>query len=69
MAKKNMSDIKVTTVINVYNHCISNSPHDHWSVDDEPILVDDEGIVQHLQLVVPNGFYVARSSSTCLWFG
>lgn len=58
-----MSDIKVKTVINVYNHCISHLPYDLWSVDDERILVDDEGVVQQLQLEVPNGFHVARSCS------
>lgn len=58
-----MSDTKGTTVINVYNHCISHSPYNYWSIDDEPILADDEGVVQQLQLVVPDGFYVARSGS------
>lgn len=58
-----MSDIKVTTVINVYKHCISHSPYNYWSVNDEPILADDEGVVQQLQLIVPNGFHVARSGS------
>lgn len=63
MAKKNMDDIKVTTVITVYNHCFSGYPYNCWKVYDEPVLVTDEGVVEQLQLEVPDGFHVARSGS------